>query len=344
MTTGLAMGAGVSRNAVCTRGYKWGWERWWLKSASAMVIPNLCALRVGPEAAPRAASRAAPIDADFLDAAEERAYDAIETIDANELERRVKETLERVQPMREQAHRLVSWVQAKGLKWLQLLGTYLSDRNIRHFYTISTGNGTLTDNDVKVLSNGPDFVPWVWDWLDAEARLKETLKIEKLGIRATRLARSWSYLQVLTRAPKAADYESVDPALTSEVAAKFSFERKVDEFNTLAYWSKGMPLLMFGMGTDNEAIIEIKDPSLEYWRFYDPYTAWAKKNGGDASPLPKDVMDLTEDDVSSTDDVAEEYIEKHYKYAPDHVKEHWSLRPGGSGAQAAAREFRDAAT
>lgn len=304
-----------------------------------MIIPNLCALRVGPEATPRAT----PIDAGFLDAAKERAYDAIETIDANELERRVKDTLERVQPMRKQAHQLDAWVQAKGLSYIKLRRTYLSDRSIRHFHGLDTGNGTLTDNDVEVLSNGPDFVPWVWDWLAAEARLKETLKIEKLGIRATHLAETQSDLQVLTRAPKAADYESVDPALTAEVAAKFSFERKVDEFNTLMHLSKEMPLLMFGMGTDNEAIIEIKEPSLENWRTYDPYAAFYKKSNGESSPLPKHVSDLTENDVSSIDGVTEAYMEEHYEYAPDRVKVHWRFRPGGSGAQAAAREFGDAA-
>lgn len=280
---------------------------------------------------------------------EERAYDSVETIDASELERRVLDTLERVEPLRIQATRISAFLKdLRGTEYERKVGMgpeELSEaQNIvmtkRQHPRDANTSPLLTENDVKVMSTY-EGRQWVSNWVFAEQRVKHFLSMEPLRIRAWHLAKGVVFLERLTMAPPSANYDSMTPALTRAVASKFAFDCAMSDYNQLLQWSKETPFLMYRFGQDDEAIVVIEQPELFRVGFtqYKTHEAYTRRTRGELGHLSVPVMSLTDDDVSSIDLVKSGYVAQHYPRLHESVKNHILYRPNGEGFLEAKREF-----
>lgn len=291
----------------------------------------------------------------FLNAMEERAYDAVETIDAEELERRVLVTMHSLQPMRDQATRIDAFREL-------LKNTQYEDYHKRwdggrltasdllrieeQLVSRRQGDATtiprLTDNDRAVILKNSS---WARHWTHWDSRIKHILAIEPLAVRVRNLATSAFIFDFLAQAPISADYNSVTPALTRAVASKFAFDCAIKDYKKLMDLSDQMPLLMYHRGEEDEAIVEIKEPKPFQTdiKFYDTHDTYMLRFRGDNGWLSKPVVLLEEADVSSTDDpenpVTFAYVEENYPFIPESVKDLLRFRPGDEGYQEARSDF-----
>ena len=286
---------------------------------------------------------------------EERAYDAVETIDAYELERRVLVTLQRLQPMRDQAMRINAF-NKEG----EIIAPWIYNRNRNgNTFKVSDllqieellmnvgpwlqGGATttlrLSDNDRVVFSQNRY---WALHWIQHETQIKNILAVESLAVRVRHLASVAFLLEWLAQAPKSAGYNSVIPALTRAVASKFAFDCAIQDYNKLMDLSDGMPLLMYHRDKDDEAIVEINDPVAfqTHIKFYNTHTAYTRQYGGDIGHLSTPVVLLEEADVSSIDDVTLTYVTENYPFIPESVQNLIRYRPGEEGFLEAYRDFQ----
>lgn len=266
-----------------------------------------------------------------LSVEDKRAYDKVETITEKELIRRVTATILKLKPMRDQAGRINAF--RNKLRHTILENNFygpkdlsaedvrsIEEQLVRSLSKDDTEISVLSENDLVVISKSRH---WAQNWAWCENIIEGILKDLQSEEQVRRLANAASlYLEYLAKAPASADYDSVIPDLTNDVASKFVYDCVMKDYDKLMNLSKRQPLLVYNLKQEDEAIVEIIEPvyAVKGVRTYTAYNTYEKEADGNLGFLPKAVRLLEENDVSNMNSVTLDYVTENYKYIPDKVK------------------------